>query len=58
MPTDRAGRETGLRNPQGKPYTVCVMCNNRSMVSGFVRGVRTWKCESCGYNDDAHGPLN
>lgn len=55
---DRHGREVGLRNPEGRPYSVCVMCSERSMVRGSVKGVRTWKCERCGYRDDEHGPLN
>ena len=58
MATDRAGRELGLRNPQDRPYSVCVMCSNRSMVSGSINGVRVWNCESCGYRDDENGPLN
>ena len=57
---DREGRELGLRNAQGRPYEVCTMCSRRSMVRFTINGVRTWKCEhgSCGYHDDADGPLN
>ena len=57
---DREGRELGLRNAEGRPYSVCTMCGRRSMVKYIIRGVRTWHCEhgSCGYHDDANGPLN
>lgn len=57
---DRQGREVGLRNPEGRRYSVCVMCSERSMVRTIVSGVKTWSCENgdCGYSDDENGPLN
>ena len=55
---DRQGRETGLKNPAGRPYGVCPMCSERSSVRYRLSGVRTWRCESCGYHDDENGPLN
>lgn len=56
--TDRWGRELGLRNPEGKPYEPCPMCEKRSAVRTRIDGDTIWRCESCGYVDsDTYGAL-
>jgi rubredoxin len=55
---DREDRELGKRNATGQIYQVCPMCSQRSSIQTRIQGVRTWRCESCGYADDERGPLN
>ena len=57
--TDRYGRVVGLRSAQDVLYEVCTMCGERSMVRTEQPGQeREWRCEACGYRDNAERPLN
>jgi hypothetical protein len=56
---DRWGRRKGLVHPDGRPYSPCPMCEQRSMVvvKRLPGGNAHWRCEACTYEDTDEGPL-
>ncbi len=50
---DRYGRRLGLKAPDGRAYSPCPACEQRSMVvvQRLAGGNAHWKCESCHYED-------